>query len=174
MSKTASKITSNTSAAIASETNDYLAATKTFLDTISKKSQRKKMTVMKRRRSSSDADKAEQQAPSPKLVQSEDPSDEVLEGGAWDNLGEEMKFAAKSLGRSKTAAFYRTKDKRDAARLRYVEEVASRAGRKPGQRNVFAKAHYATEAQNRSRKFEERGGRQAGHNSFVALHISVQ
>jgi len=169
----------------AQNTMDFAAATKAKLTTISKKAQRKGLIARDRSRNNSEDSTAEDSMvnlsspgsahsdgggaaanSSPSLVNSEFYSEVVIDDD--DECWADTEYASvKSFGTKRVQGFYRTKEHRDEARRKHAEEVAQRSGRHPNQRNVAAKAHYASDRENRQSRYEMRGGRHSAHASSV-------
>jgi len=159
--------------AIAADMN-YADATKTMLITISLNEQRKSLprrshprrTQKERSRSLSPCSKDSTGGETDSSGEYDSSMFNDMDADGWS---ETERHAVKSFGSVKVANFHRTKGRRDAAREAYLAEVASRANRHPSQRNVASRAHYASDARNRHSRFEERGGKRAGHSTLIAL-----
>jgi hypothetical protein len=151
---------------------NFAAATKAKLTTISMGAQRKGLEARERSRnnseeeasngSSSDSEHSDIEgtaASSPTSRANEDDDE-----SCW---ADEEYTSVKSFGTKRVTGFYRTKEQRDETRRKHLAEVAQRAGRRPNERNVAAKAHYASDRDNRQRRYEVRGGRQSAHASAL-------
>lgn len=142
---------------------DYMKATKNKLTTISKQEQRRTLRTH-RERSREETDSCTGTAPT--LTGIEDGPLEIL----FDHVDDD-RAAAKSFGQRRVNQFYRTKEQRDEARRRHLDEIARRSGRHPNHRNVLStKAHRPSQ----TRSYEERGGRHGGLASHLSLQVAVQ
>ena len=151
---------------------NYTAATRAKLSTISKQEQRAVLRTRVHRERSRDE---VEEGPAPQdlgqdlggvsgLSRSKRPVFEDYEEGGDDWA------ASKSFGRSKISNFYRTKTRQDVARMRHAEEVARRSGRRPNDRRIYASARHAkAPAGSDCAKKAARGGRHAARASFVVF-----
>lgn len=88
------------------------------------------------------------------------------ERGGLDGDESNEREAAKSFGKRRMREFYRTKERRDGARRRHMDEIARRSGRHPNHRNVLStKAHRLDS----KRRHGDRGGRQGFQASILEL-----
>lgn len=164
--------------AIATEkTGNYLAAVASNLETISKSEQRCTLRARTLNSQSEEEDttdetrKDEANDTEGKNVETkpESSSESVEANDSIDDDGVTAEYtAAKSFGHSRVQNYYRTKDRRDAKRLERADEVAARAGRQPGQRNVACRAHYASDVGRKQKRYEARGGSRMAFSSHVA------
>lgn len=153
------------------DTMNFAAATKAKLTTISMGAQRKGLRERSRNNSedgsnaSSDSEHSDRESASRTSSPSRPNEAVVLDDeSCW---ADEEYASVKSFGTKRVKGFYRTKEQRDETRRKHLAEVAQRAGRHPNQRNVAAKAHYASDRDNRQRRYEVRGGRQSAHASAL-------
>jgi hypothetical protein len=150
---------------------NFAVATKAKLTPISMGTQREGLRERSRNNSedatSSDSEHSDSEsavASSPRSRPNEEGVVLADDESCW---ADEEYLSVKSFGTKRVTGFYRTKEQRDETRRKHLADVAQRAGRHPNQRNVAAKAHYASDRGNRQRRYEVRGGRQSSQASAL-------